>query len=47
MNVSIIEILFAGVVLWTMWEFFQLLEDTKKQEREYKLNNKEKSHGNN
>jgi len=44
---DLIEVLFAGVVLWTMWEFFQLLEDTKKQEREYRLKTKENEDGNN
>ena len=31
---SFIEVLFAGVVLWLMWEFFRIVEEQEKWNRE-------------
>jgi len=34
---SFIEVLFAGVVLWLMWEFFRIVEEQEKWNREDEL----------
>ena len=31
---SFIEVLFAGVLLWMMWEFFRIVEEQEKWNRE-------------
>jgi hypothetical protein len=30
-----IELLFAGVILWTMWEFFKIVEFENRMEEKY------------
>jgi len=32
-----IEVLFVGVVLWTMWEFFKIVEEQHRWNREDEL----------
>jgi len=32
-----IEVLFGGVVLWMMWEFFKIVEEQEKWNREDEL----------
>jgi len=31
---TFIEVLFAGVLLWMMWEFFRIVEEQEKWNRE-------------
>ena len=38
-----IEVLFAGVVLWLMWEFFRIVEEQEKWNREDELKREKRS----
>ena len=40
---SFIEVLFAGVVLWFMWEFFRIVEEQEKWNREDELKREKRS----
>ena len=40
---SFIEVLFAGVVLWLMWEFFRIVEEQEKWNREDEIRREKRS----